>query len=62
MGKAREQEVRLMGLGFLMLAVVASLILIVAAVRIGGELRSHSTNAGATQGRPPLGLDALQSR
>ena len=51
-----------MGLGFLMLAVVASLILIVAAVRIGGELRSHSTNAGATQGSPPLGLDALQSR
>ncbi|HET9852484.1 MAG TPA: hypothetical protein VFP56_08260 [Candidatus Limnocylindrales bacterium] len=63
MGQAKEQEVRLMGLGFLMLAIVASLVLIVAAVRIGGELRSQSTTAGvATQSGAPLGFDGLQSR
>lgn len=62
MGKAKEQEVRLMGLGFLVLAIVASLVLIVAAVRIGGELRSQSTPAVATQDGAPLGFDALQSR
>ena len=63
MGKAKEQEVRLMGLGFLVLAIVASLVLVVAAVRIGGELRSHSAPAGvATQDGAPLGFEALQSR
>jgi hypothetical protein len=62
MGKAREQEVRLMGLGFLALAILASLVLVVAAVKIGGELRSHSPAGVPTRDGAPLGLEALPSR
>ena len=62
MGRAREQEVRLMGLGFLALAIVASLVLVVAAVKLGGELRTHSTAGVATHDPAPLGLEALSSR
>lgn len=41
MGKAREREATLMTYWFLTLALLAAVVLIVAAVKVGGEARSH---------------------
>jgi hypothetical protein len=62
MGKAKEQEVRLMGLGFVAVAIVASLLLILVAVKIGGDLRSHSPAGVGTPDGAPLGLEAVRAR
>ena len=56
MGKAREQEVRLMGLGFIALTVLAAIVLVVGAVKIGSEMRSHSS------GSQTPGLELLGSQ
>ena len=43
MGKAREQEARLMSLGFALLALLAALLVIAGAMKIASEARSHSS-------------------
>jgi|GEM_PF-5233244 len=48
-----------MGLAFVALMIVASLVLVIAAVKIGRELRSQPPAAGvAAQDRAPFGIDA----
>ncbi len=45
MGKAREQEVRLMGFAFVALALLAALALILGATKIGSEVHSRRPEA-----------------
>jgi nitrogen fixation/metabolism regulation signal transduction histidine kinase len=57
-GKAREHEVRIMGLGLAALAVLALLVAIWVAVSIGNQLRAPASGgASVTQSSSgPLGL------
>lgn len=62
MGKAREREATLMTYWFFALALLAAVVLIVAAVRIGGEARSQVPATVSTEdGSASLGL-ALRQR
>lgn len=57
-GKAREHEVRIMGLGLAAVAVLATLLAIWFAATLGAQLRSHASNApmtGAAGGAPLVG-------
>jgi len=47
-GKAREHEVRIMGLGLAALAVLATFLAIWFAASLGAQLRSHTSNAPVT--------------
>ena len=56
-GKAREHEVRIMGLGLAALAVLAALLAIWFAASLGDRLRPPAEGTPVTQGAgAPLGL------
>ncbi len=63
-GKAREHEVRLMGLGLAALAVLAVLVAIWFAAAIGNQLRAPAAGgASVTQSSGgPLGLGVVDQR
>ena len=47
-GKAREHEIRIMGLGLAALALLATSLAIWFAASLGAHLRSHASNAPVT--------------
>jgi hypothetical protein len=49
MGKAREQEVRLMGLGFAALVLLAALVLVLVGTKVQNDLRSPASSPVPTQ-------------
>jgi hypothetical protein len=58
-GKAREHEVRIMGLGLAALAVLAVLVAIWVAASLGNQVRSPAPGSGASvtqNSSGPLGL------
>ena len=61
-GKAREHEVRVMGLGLAALAVLAALLAIWFAASLGDRLRAPAQGAPVTQSSSgPLGIAVGQS-
>ncbi|HEX3290651.1 MAG TPA: hypothetical protein VHR46_04595 [Gaiella sp.] len=57
-GKAREHEVRVMGLGLAAVAVLATFVAIWLAASLGAQLRSHASDApvsGASGGASVVG-------
>ena len=62
-GKAREHEVRVMGLGLAALAVLATFLAIWFAASVGAHLRAHAPEAPMTHGASgPLGLELVDQR
>ncbi len=49
-GRAREHEVRVMGLGLAAVAVLATFLAIWFATSLGADLRSHAPDTPVTQG------------
>jgi hypothetical protein len=49
-GRAREHEVRVMGLGLAAVAVLATFLAIWLATSLGAQLRSHASDASVTSG------------
>ena len=62
-GKAREHEVRIMGLGLAALAVLATFLAVWFAASLGTQLRSHASDAPVTgtSGGPSL-VESLEQR
>lgn len=58
-GKAREHEIRIMGLGLAALAVLAAFFAIRAATAIGNDLRAPAQGTPVTQSDGPLGLGVV---
>ena len=62
-GKAREHEVRVMGLGLAALAVLAAAAAVWFAISLGAQLRSHASDASVTSGSGATTLvGSLQQR
>ena len=61
-GKAREHEVRIMGLGLAALAMLATAAAVWFAISLGAQLRSHVSDASVTNGSAPSALSSSASR
>ena len=62
-GRAREHEVRVMGLGLAAVAVLATFLAIWFAVSLGTQLRSHASDASVSDGGSGVSLvGSLQQR
>ena len=62
-GRAREHEVRVMGLGLAAVAVLATFLAIWLATSLGAQLRSHASDASVTSGSGATTLvGSLQQR
>jgi len=60
-GKAREHEVRVMGVGLAALAVLATFLAIWLATALGAQLRSDASNASVTSGSGGSGVSLVGS-
>jgi hypothetical protein len=61
-GKAREHEVRIMGLGLAALAVLATLVAIWLGASLAAQLRSHASDATVTSGSSGSALVGSSAR
>ena len=61
-GKAREHEVRIMGLGLAALAMLAAAAAVWFTISLGTQLRSHASDAAVTSGSGATLVGSLDQR